>query len=198
MALITLASLKDYLSITGTGKDDILNQLLIRVDGLIKKYCNSELEKRTRTDEKYDGDGSDSLLVKNTPIISVTSLYDDVDRVYGASTQIAAADFYTHDDEGEVILYDTTFSRAKQNIKITYDSGYKAGSRELLSIEQAAVEWAGILFKASTHGDGTLGFGNLSAEGQSITVETGGIPTTVKKVLDLFKVRPIAYHRHGD
>lgn len=55
------------------------------------------------------------------PIQSITSIHDDPDREYGASTLVAASDYETDDDAGEIYLLPNashSWNRARRTIRV--------------------------------------------------------------------------------
>ena len=81
MALFTLAEVKTYLNISDTSEDYYLQTLVDMVDAYVKKYTMRDLEETTYTKELYDGPGTNSLVLRNYPIISVTEVLEMTDEV---------------------------------------------------------------------------------------------------------------------
>jgi len=125
MAIITKAEVKEFLGVTETDDDDLIDDLIDRMEAEEQNRIDRQLEADDYTDY-YDGDNSDTLLVNNYPINSIASLFDDTDRAYGAGTQIDAADIIIYSEEGKVVLDGSHFAKGNQNIKITFNAGYEA------------------------------------------------------------------------
>jgi uncharacterized phiE125 gp8 family phage protein len=126
--LTTLANLKEYLGIKTANTDDdtFLTNLITRISDDMERQCNRAFHAATYT-QYYKGDGTSKLLLKQYPVNSVASIYDDVDRVWGADTAIDAGDIsISQECEGLIILKDDIFSESDdiENIKITYNAGY--------------------------------------------------------------------------
>jgi uncharacterized phiE125 gp8 family phage protein len=135
--LTTVANLKEYLDIETANTDDdtFLQNLITRISDDIEKQCDRAFHATDRT-EYYKGDGTSKLLLKQYPVNTVASIYDDVDRVWGADTQIEAAAISISDRAGGVIiLEDDIFSQSDdvENIKITYNAGYSTIPTDLES-----------------------------------------------------------------
>jgi hypothetical protein len=77
MALVTLANLKTYLMLpdTYTDEDDKLEILIAAVNLGIDAYVGRRLEKTVYVHEVYDGTGSESLCLRNYPIISIEQVF---------------------------------------------------------------------------------------------------------------------------
>jgi uncharacterized phiE125 gp8 family phage protein len=140
MALTSLANVKEYLGISGTTYDALLTNLITRMEAFIERYCDRPFAQTTYTDEKYDGEYNNGglLLLNHWPLISVASLYDDLDCDYTSSTLIDSDDYLTYLDEGIIRLKNgVEFNEGDQNIKITYDAGVTSVPADL---EQATIE----------------------------------------------------------
>ncbi len=105
MSIITLDYLKTQLGITGTSEDALLTQLLDQVTSIIENETHRKFSGVTTT-EYYDGDGTDRLVLRNTPVQSITSIYEDVDGYagagdspFGADTLLTAGEDYVLDTQ---------------------------------------------------------------------------------------------------
>lgn len=123
--LITVASAKTHLGIDNTTFDTVLDALVTRVSGLIERYCDRTFASTAYT-EDYDGDGSDAILVRQVPIISVSSVHDDQDRDFTDATLIAAADYYVDKPKGMVKLIGGRFGVGVGNVRVAYTAGFAA------------------------------------------------------------------------
>lgn len=113
----------------------------------------------TVTTEFHDGEKDwDSIYTREFPISSVTSLHDDVDRAYGASTLLTEnTHFLVYGDEGRIQLIDSSgvsiltkreqgfFNPGFKNIRIIYVAGYTNNAAIPPSIRQACIEWCGFV-----------------------------------------------------
>jgi len=135
--LTILNNLKLFLGINTANTDDdtLLTNLISMVSADIENECQRTFLATNHT-EYYKGDGTSQLLVKQYPVNSVASIYDDVDRVWGSDTQIeAAAIAISNEVSGLIILEDDIFSQSDdvENIKITYNAGYSTIPTDLES-----------------------------------------------------------------
>ena len=84
------------------------------------------------TNELQDGDGSSLIQLNYWPIISITSLYVDVNRTFGSETLIASTDYeiYKHNannpisNAGQIRYLEGNFASAASNVKTTYTAGF--------------------------------------------------------------------------
>lgn len=121
--LASLQDLKDFLKMSETTDDDKLFELLKAADAEFKRRTRLAFETATYT-EYYDGNGQRSLLLKEYPVVSITTVHDDVDRAYGASTLIDASDIVVREAVGELIYDGGTFGMGIKNVKVVYVAGY--------------------------------------------------------------------------
>ena len=93
-ALITLAVALDELGLTSDGGtvDARVTRYINAASEAISAYCRRPFEKATVTDEKHPTDGSLRIVVKRTPIISVTSIVVDDDTIDSDNFVVEDAD----------------------------------------------------------------------------------------------------------
>lgn len=148
----TRAEVKEFIGIDSgnTTYDDFINSMLTNSSSIIKSYLGRDIVQATYTDHYYDGDGSDTLILRQYPIISVTSLYDDPDRDFGSDSLLdedpnGDRDFLIVnkneiDNEGIIRrIQGGIFYKGKQNIKITYVGGYSSANVPA-DIKQAQIQ----------------------------------------------------------
>lgn len=186
MALTTSANVKAFKNITGSDHDAEITRLIPAVDAFIKEYCNrTVLEETTITEYHSTGEGQIVLMLKNWPVSSITSLYDDPYRSYGAGTLIASTDYILDESTGIVSLDGVTFSGGLKNVKVVYVGGYASGSSQLKLMEQAAIE---LVWLARQKGDQALiGLTGRSVADGRTDVFSMDWPTGVREILDKFK-----------
>lgn len=139
MALTTLARLK---SLIGLKDDDATNNVALaetieRVSAELSRKCGRRFEYEAEITEYHDGDGiSRQLYTRRLPIVAVTTLHDDPNRVYGTGDLIAAADYVIDKESGLITLDGFAFATGLQNIKLVYGAGYQVIPQDL---EEAAL-----------------------------------------------------------
>ena len=125
MNLTTLAEVKEYLRTAGTpiGSDFdslIENSLIPAVSQLIEKHCSRSFGEATFT-EYHDG-GGDFIHVKNPPIISVTSIYQDEDWEWSSSYLVSSSSYINF--LVNIGSKSGKWPYAIRSIKVTYIGGY--------------------------------------------------------------------------
>lgn len=147
MSFGTLADFKAWaasLDIDFSGWDDTqLQGILDSAMDWIEAYCNRQFVNQNYV-EKYNGDGSDVLVLRQYPITTLNSIK------IGTSQQIfnlAFGDFET--DEASAIIYasqlrtgfhsvwpHTVWPEGRQNITVDYDAGFTTIPRQLIDVER--------------------------------------------------------------
>ena len=91
MALTTLPSVKCFLGIKSNAEDSRLAAMIDMADAAIKEYLGRDIEQATYT-EFYSGDGTPLLILRQRPVVSITTIHVDSAAYYGqASGAFAAA-----------------------------------------------------------------------------------------------------------
>ena len=138
--LTTLSRVKQHLNKANTTNDDYLESLISIASADIESYTNRQLRVRTYgvnglDAEYHNGDGSNKLYAKQYPIMSVTSVHDDVDRDFDSTTLKTATEYMVWKDEGIIQLLSdavngSTFSTGIANLQLKYTAGY--GTLEII------------------------------------------------------------------
>lgn len=185
MALTSVSNVKSYLSINESTDDTILTTLVSQAEKIILDYLGKNIESATYT-EYHDGDGTDEVHLKQYPIISVTSLYDDVERVFNSTTLIAATNYIIYEDEGIIRLFndESSFAVGKRNIKVAYTAGYASVPGD---ITLAANKLIAHLF----HRRGADGHTQETLGSYSTSYDKSSIPIDVLGILDMYKRIPV-------
>ena len=126
--LTTLGKVKEFLRLDIIDDDVLITDLIGRVDSQIKERAKKTLEATDFT-ERYDGDGTNELMVAKFPINSVAFL--KIDNIV-----IDSGDYYVYKEAGVVKLDRGSFTEGNQNIEISYNAGYVTAPAEL---EKAAI-----------------------------------------------------------
>ena len=162
--LTSTANVKTYMGISGTDDDTLIGQLVSRASNAIENFCNRIFASTAYT-EYHDGDGCARIILDHRPIISVTTIHDDLDRTFAASSLIAASDYITRDDEGivEWLSGNATFPSTaayfydgQLNVKVVYTAGY--------ATIPDAVEQACIMMVAAMYNRGKQGADGIDSD----------------------------------
>lgn len=190
--LVTLAQVRAALMLeeTETVNDTLLSTVISQVSGKVEDYCNRVFTAAAFT-EYMSGDGEKAeLFVDNPPIISVSGLWDDVDRVFGSDTEIEATNYIIWEKEGIIELYNDEmyFQKGKANVKVTYSGGYTSVPA---GVQGAIIEWVLATFRHLR--DKTSGYTSKTAPGGagSIGVDLAPMPDTVRGALVRHRRPPV-------
>lgn len=169
-----LVSLSDAQSWLGVTSDDngIIARLISAVSTSIQNYISYDINVTEYT-ETHNGIGSHRQMLRNRPIVSVTTVTIIVGGagfmnipprvlVPGASGQAG----YTFDDRCIYLDAPYRFERGLQNIKIIYDAGYQTVPADL---KQACLQWMQSLYYSSASGGGvSANVGEMKAGDHSL------------------------------
>lgn len=156
--LVSVSDCKTWLGIssTDTSNDDIIEDIIESVTDQFANELNRNLEVSTYT-VYLDGTGTDSIFLPVYPIVSITSIHVDPDRVYGADTLLSTDDYIYYSETGEISRTGYGyFSKGKQIIKVVYVGGYTTSGTSITlpkDLQKAAKDQVKFLFKKWQNGD---------------------------------------------
>ncbi len=187
MSLCTLANVKEYLEITLATHDARLTALAARAQAHIEDFCGRKFDAADYV-EQYDGDGLSVLSLRQFPVVTFTSLYDDLDRVFAGDTLIAAADYYVDKSAGVVELSSgAVFQKGRGNVRATYRAGYETAAIPA-SLTQACVMATAALFEERKN----IGVAQRSLKDGGVSAYRHGVPEEVWKLVEPHKRRLVA------
>ena len=123
MPFISKEDLKVELGISDTNNDSLLTVLANAVLSLWDQLTNRIWANTIHVEYHSSRRGDSRIVLDNFPVVSVTSVYDDNDWVYGEDTKVVSDD-YTYNLNDGIVFYSGKFSEGKNNLKITYVAGY--------------------------------------------------------------------------
>ena len=147
--LTTVAACKAWIGLesTDTVYDNEIETILKAVGDQFDNYLNRKLEAAEYT-LYLDGDGKYEIYTPVYPIVSITSIHDDPERLYGSSTAIT--DYILYEDFGKIISPTYGFYRGYKNIRVIGTFGYTtSGVSATLpdDIKKAALDQVKFLFR---------------------------------------------------
>lgn len=156
------------------------------ISAAVIKHCGRRIAQETFT-EYYDGNGKESLLLKEYPIVSVTSVthYD----INGNATSVVASDFNLYKEKGSLKLkaaavHSSIWLRGDHNYKVIYAAGYNPIPED---IKLACLTWIATLWQKSEHKLHAVASKSFGDENTTYRVEK--IPEEVAAMLEPY-VRP--------
>lgn len=120
-----------YEMVSNSNTDDVLAELINTYTKLFCNECGRTSFKTATYTEYYDGNGDSILYTKHKPIISVTTLADDTDYEFGATTIFSSSNYRVIYENTAIQLIDDIFTQDIQNIKLVYSAGYSEIPKDL-------------------------------------------------------------------
>lgn len=187
--LITLAEAKTVLKVAGAGQDARITSMIEAISDLADRYANHAFALRTVI-ERHSGTafGADAAIVRTTPLDSVVSIHDDPDGVFGASSLIAAADYYIDSKRGGIIQLSgnstgkRTFLMGVGNVRIEYQAGYAAVPDAAKEFARLAVAY--LFRQEEARAQGTA---SVSRDSGSVSYKPSDLPPDILIFLDSFR-----------
>lgn len=171
-ALTTLANVKDWLRIVDTSADATLTRMITAFSNAVANYLNRDLGSQSYT-EIYDGTGGTALMLRNYPIISVSS-------VQVGDTVIPAQPGFNQNGyvagKNRLLLIGYSFDQGFQNIATTYTAGFATIPTD---VEQAIIEWIADRYAARNR----IGINSKSLQGENVTYSLKDIPDAAQLAL---------------
>lgn len=124
-ALTTVARFKLYAGISGSSEDSKIESLINSVTDYIERRTNRRFKKTSYT-EKYDGEDSKILILRQFPVFSspAVQLYERDTYVNEDEWDVIDTEDYYVDNEEGIITATFSFVEGKQNYKVVYTAGY--------------------------------------------------------------------------
>lgn len=167
--IITLQELKDYLEITSTDKDTLLQKLVDASSDFVKDYTGYEWVE-TEYRETIDGPGSNSVVLSQRPVQDLTSVKID-------STELTSDKYVVYENEAIVTRKYENFPQDLQNVEVQYTAGYtsvpediKQLCSDLVQVKMNSKEYEGL--DAYSIGD------------EDIKFSKSGIPSNITSKLE--------------
>lgn len=175
--LTTLSAIKQYLRITQSNDDSLLQSLITNVSNAIQQYLNRIFAITDYTMVvNGPGYGCQVLVFENYPVTAVSSVY-----ITGVSIPfVALNDFKTSGyrfDSNNIYLNGYEFCRGIANVQIAYSAGYASVP---LSIVQAANQWIGFEYREIER----IGQSAKTMNGENVSYVTDAMPKDVALILE--------------
>ena len=173
--LTTVTAVQEYLGLAAGTDGELLTTMIARASAAICSYCGCEFA-AADYDEYYDGDGTDSVVLQQRPVIEMTTLSED-------GSDIAAEDYVVYAQTGIVRLKSGSFGRGAGTIRAQYWAGYETIPGD---VEQAAIEWTAALYQSRETGGRTATTERVGD--YAVThATTEGAPANVRAALEPYR-----------
>jgi hypothetical protein len=121
MNLTSVANAKAYLGITSSGSDAVIGQLIARASDQAIRWCSRPFQRNSYTNARYNGTGSRTLRLPDTPIITVSKLTICSTEIPVSADGVAYGYQF---DEFNVFLFGALFPMSIRNIGVDYVAGF--------------------------------------------------------------------------
>lgn len=181
-ALTSEADVKESLGITGTSQDNLIRRKINQATDMIEAFCGKNngqhFASTTYTNEEYDGTGTNQLILRNNPVISLSNFSErNTTENDNDWTTIESRDYFVDLTAGVI---DCRFGILNYwNLyKVTYVAGFATIPSDLaeacVMLSCALVESAstGASVKKKTQGPKTIEYYD-SVQGESLITQLG-------------------------
>lgn len=181
-ALTSVADVKESLGITGTSQDNLITRKINQATDMIEAFCGKNngqhFASTTYTNEEYDGTGTNQLILRNNPVISLSNFSErNTTENSNDWTTIETTDYFVDLTAGVI---DCRFGILNYwNLyKVTYVAGFATIPSDLaeacVMLACALVESAstGASVKKKTQGPKTIEYYD-SVQGESLITQLG-------------------------
>lgn len=124
-ALTTATAVKAYLNLTTSNQDALIASLIARESAAIEQWTGRQFPAVERQSQRLNGTGTQTLVLPDSPILSVSYLSIDGVEVPASDDGITAG--YTHDEAAIYLVGGRKFPRVRQSVVCSWVAGY-AGS----------------------------------------------------------------------
>lgn len=197
MALATLTQLKAHLGISGTTDDAKLTRILAGVEMAIARHCRRVWAQANGFDEATVTEvltpiSPGTTLLSVFPVVSVTSVKEDADRLFTDAALVEDTDYLIDKQSGILHRLDASWPRGQMVVKAVYVGGYESAGASHVSghyampadLTSAAIIQAAFEYKRS----GQEGIASMAAGGGNVTMyQPEGLLPGVKKLIEPFR-----------
>jgi hypothetical protein len=188
MAFLTLNDIKDWLGISGNEHDTVLNVINAAMEQAVINYCETDFVKHENQIEVLDGNKSDVIITRETPIIAVNEIKYNVNPDGTGGDVIDASQYQVLPEA--IIVPNLPTPRYRARIRVDYDWGYDGLPDDVKLCMLQAVE-----AEFRRKGKKSLGGGSRSKKDESETMTNDssswdkktGLPTVLVAKLTTYK-----------
>ena len=183
-SLVTLEQVNIFLSVTpDTALTYLLNFYINSASWLCNTRTKRLLKSRSLT-EYYSGDNTNTILINNDPMTTITAVYIDSTRTFDSDTLIDSDNLvYMPDKLANQLIYDNNiFTLGIRNIEVQYTAGYVVIPYD---IQQACLEIIAF-FYLNTEEKRFMVNSRSICDG-SVNIETIDLPKNTLRIIDKYK-----------
>jgi hypothetical protein len=170
-ALTTLATVKSWLSITGTAADTLLSGLITRTSAAAESRMDRVIA-RARYNVVRNGNGKQAMMSPELPIVSVDSV--TVDGVTIPARVGTSGSGYAFDEQ-LIYLNGYCFTKGVQNVALALRAGFATTP---LDLEQAVLDIVAFKYR----GREWIGQGSKILNGETVTFLRDAPPDALRTI----------------
>lgn len=121
--LTTLTAVKQYLVLTSTGSDPLIQSLIPRESRAIERYTGFRFPVVERTGVRLNGTGTSLLMLPDQPILSVSAL--SIDGVDVPAADSSSGTGYQFDESTLYLASGQRFPMGRMNVQCSWIAGYR-------------------------------------------------------------------------
>lgn len=182
--LTNIENVKKWVKVadTVTTDNELLERLVTAASAFFISTVNRDnLDSVKPYTEKRSGHGGDTLVLRNYPVVDITSLTIN-GRVIPASPDGIQSGYVFDDRVIELIGF--KFDKGKKNVVISYDAGFNDVPAD---VEQAVTELAGLRYMETTKD--RIGVMAEALAGNTVSYNQKDMPESVSSVADKYTNR---------
>lgn len=175
MSLATLDQLKEYLGDQATTDDALLTRILAAATDVIESYCGRTFAS-TANVEYYDGTGTNTLTLRNFPIVTMTSILEGGSALTTGQDASTSPDILFYPDTGQLVRPWFIFLPYRNWYKVSYTSGFSSVPSVIV---QACLDTSAIMLREKEH----IGLQQKTTGTQTVTY-VRNLPRHIQDALD--------------
>ena len=176
----TPTDVKSYLNISTTNSDTLLSAMISGYSAAIDNWTNRTFTQTTTT-YKANGNGSAILMLKDYPVISVSSV--TVDGIAYIQSDGKTSGYIA--DDFAIYLIGARFNKGFQNVSVSYSFGYATIPND---IKQTVIELVAYKFKETDR----IGLQSKTLAGEVISYDLRDVKDHYRSILNNYnRVVPV-------
>lgn len=126
--LTTRQRVKDFLGLSGSSNDSVIDRLINFATEFVENFCDRRFKQTAYTNEVYDGNGSDSLLLRNYPVVSgeTFTLQQRDSLTNNDSWSTVDSELYFVKEDAGIVQFAKggKFQKIPRHYRISYTAGF--------------------------------------------------------------------------
>lgn len=175
MAFATIDQLKEYLGDLSDKSDVLLTRIVDAATAAIQSYCGRDFTSASYV-EYYDGSGTNTLILNQYPIITLTSLLEGGSALTTGQDASASPDVLFYPETGRLVRPWFIFLPYRNWYKATYTAGYATVPADII---QATLDLSAIILREKDR----VGLTQKTAGTQTVTYSRK-LPDHIREMID--------------